>query len=224
MIEALLVSVQVAALAVVVSLPVAVPLALCLARRSFRGKILVETVVALPLVLPPVVTGFVLLMLLGRGTLVGGKLTEVFGASLLFTPAAAVLAAAIVAFPLLVRTLRVAFEGVDPQLEEAASTLGATTWRTFTRVTLPLAWHGVVAGLVLAFGRALGEFGATLVVAGTLPGGRITAPVAVYRMLLSGDPWRARGLVGGLVIVALLTTACAELLVRGGRSRRGRRA
>jgi len=209
----LLTSAGVAALAVLGTLPVGLPLAWLLARRRFRGKSLVETVVALPLVLPPVVTGYLLLLLMGRNTVVGGWLHRTFGLELMFTPTAAALAAAVVSFPLLVRTLRVSIEGVDSRLEQASRTLGAGPLTTFRHVTLPLCRNGVVAALVLAFARALGEFGATLVVAGTLPGGRTTAPVAVYRALMSGDPSRAVPLVVALVLLALVAMLISERLV-----------
>jgi molybdate transport system permease protein len=214
--------VAIASAAVAVSLPFGLLLAWWLARRRFFGKTLVEAVVAAPLVLPPIVTGYLLLLLLARGTPVGGWLHRTFGWELLFTPLAAALAAAVVSFPLLVRTLRVAIESVDPGLEDAARTLGANRWTTFRTVTLPLCRSGVFAALVLAFARALGEFGATLVVAGTLPGGRVTAPVAVYRALISGEPSAAVPLVVALVLVALVAMAVSEHLV--ARARRGERA
>ncbi len=215
--DAIVTSVVIALGAVALGLLPAVALAWWLARRHFAGKAVVETLVAMPLVLPPVVTGYLLLMLLGRRTAFGGWLHDAFGLELLFTPLAATLAAAVVSFPLLVRTLRVAFEGVDPGLEQAARSLGAGRWTTFTAVTLPLCRHGVLAAVVLAFARALGEFGATLVVAGTLPGGRVTAPVAVWRELQSGDPSRAVPLVVALVAVAAAAMFASEWLVRRGR-------
>ena len=217
MTAAILTSIVIALAAVAVGLLPAAWLAWRLARRDFPGKALVETVVALPLVLPPVVTGYLLLIVLGRRGVLGGWLHDALGVDVVFTPLAAVLAAAVVSFPLLVRTLRVSFEGVDPGLEQAARTCGASPSTTFRAVTLPLCRHGVLAALVLAFARALGEFGATLVVAGTLPGGRVTAPVAVWRELQSGDPTRAVPLVVALVAVAFAAMFTSEWLVRRGR-------
>ena len=213
-----LTSLGVAAAATLVSLPPALALAWLLARRRFVGKALVETLVALPLVLPPVVTGLLLLLLLGRGSVLGGWLHETLGFEFVFSTSAAVLAAAVVSWPLLVRTLRVALEGVDPRLEQAARTLGAGPLTTFRTVTLALCRRGVVAATVLGFARALGEFGATLVVAGALPGGRVTAPVAVFRELQSGRPENALPLVGALVALAFGAMLVSEWLVRRERS------
>ena len=162
-------SLKVACVATAVSLPVGVVVAYGLARRRVPGQPLVENLVQLPLVLPPVVTGYGLLVF--------------FSGSVAFTWLAAVLAAAVMGFPLLVQTARVAFEAVDPELEDAARVDGATRWSVFRRVTLPLAGRGIAAGAALAFARALGEFGATIVVAGNIPGRTQTIPLAIFSRL-----------------------------------------
>ncbi len=197
-------------------------LALVLARKHFRGKGLVELGVMLPVVVPPVVTGYVLLKLLGRngpfeGILPGAGVIPgmipgmIPGAGgVVFTWVGAAIAQAVVAFPFLVLTLRVAFAGVDPDLEKAAHTFGAGRWRTFWSVTLPLSWHGLAAGCLLAFARALGEFGATIIVAGNIEGQTRTLPLAIYAALQTpgGDATAT-----GLVVIAV-GLACAALGLR----------
>lgn len=212
-------SLKVAAWAVLISLPLAIPVSYRLARGWPRAGWLVETVVNLPLVLPPVVTGFLLLALLGRGGIIGEPLERWFGLRLVFTWQAAVLAAAVVSFPLMVRAMRIAFEGIDPRLEAAARTLGAGRLDAFFTVTLPLAMRGVIAGCVLAFARSLGEFGATIMVAGNIEGETRTIPLAIYS--LSHRPggieqtWR-------LVAVAV-ALACGALLISEALERKRRR-
>ena len=161
--------------AVLLSLPFSLALGWLLARRAFRGKWAVETLVNLPLVLPPVVTGYLLLMLLGHRGWVGSWLDETFGIRIAFTWAAVVLAGAVMGFPLMVRSIRLAFQGTDPRLYQAARSLGARPFDAFRSVSLPLARNGVLAGAVLAFARGLGEFGATLMFAGSQPGRRTLA-------------------------------------------------
>jgi molybdate transport system permease protein len=168
-----------------------------LARFKFWGKDILDTLLSLPLVLPPTVVGYYLLGLLGKR-----------GLHLLFTPQAAIAAAAVMALPLMVRTSRAAIESVDPSYEQAAYTLGKSPWSTFLQVTLPLAWKGLIAGIVLSFARALGEFGATLMVAGNIPGKTQTMPLAIYEATQSGEDMLA------FVLVAVLTmTAFGFLLV-----------
>ena len=147
---------------------------------EFSGKSMVEALFALPLVLPPVVTGFLLLVLVGKQGPIGRFLSENFHTQIIFTPYAAILAAAVVAFPLMYQSTKAAFQGVDRKLEDAARTLGAGSWRVFWTITNPLAWPGLVAGLVLSFARALGEFGATIMIAGNIPGKTQTIPLAIY--------------------------------------------
>lgn len=147
---------------------------------EFPGKSALEALFALPLVLPPVVTGFVLLVLIGKQGPIGQFLSENLHTQIIFTPYAAVLAATVVAFPLMYHSAKAAFEGVDSNLEDAARTLGSGSWRVFWTITMPLSWSGLVAGLVLSFARALGEFGATIMVAGNIPGKTQTIPLAIY--------------------------------------------
>ena len=181
-IAALRLSLEVAAWAVCCSLPPGVLLAFVLSRRDFPGKSLVDGLVHLPLVLPPVVIGYLLLVTLGRNGLVGRFVYEQLGISLAFTWKGAVVASAVMAFPLLVRTLRLAFDAVDKRLELAARTLGASPWRVFWTVTMPLSVPGLIAGMVLAFARSLGEFGATITFVSNIPGQTQTLPLALYTM------------------------------------------
>ena len=209
--SALGLSVRVAVLATVVNAAVGIPLAWLLARRRFRGKGLVDLAVTLPLVLPPTVTGYYLIVLLGRRGWLGAPLYALTGWTITFTWYAAVVAAAVMALPLLVRTARAAIESVDLELERAAFTLGRPAWRTALEVTLPLARNGILAGLVLAFARALGEFGATLMLAGNIPGVTTTVPLAIYTAVQVGEDAQA------LVLVALLTALSCAVLVLAGR-------
>ncbi|MCX7670224.1 MAG: molybdate ABC transporter permease subunit, partial [Anaerolineae bacterium] len=179
----LLLSLQVTATATALMLAVGLPLALLLARRRFWGATLIEALVNLPLVLPPTVVGYYLLVVLGRGS----PLVEVFGWRVLFTWVAAAMASAVVGLPLLVQSARAAIAGVDPALEHAARTLGSSELEVLWRVTLPLARRGILAGLVLAAARALGEFGATLMVAGNIPGRTQTLPLAIYDAVQNRD-------------------------------------
>lgn len=189
-------------------------LAWTLARFRFPGRALVETLVTLPLVAPPVATGLVLLRLFGRrGPL--GRALAALGVEVVFTPAGVVVAMAVMALPLLVRTARVAFEGVDPRLERVARTLGASRTRVFATVTLPLAARGLGAAALLAGARALGEFGATILVAGAIPGRTETLAVAIYQRIQLGRDDQANALLLVSLVVAFLATAAAE--------RRGRR-
>jgi molybdate transport system permease protein len=186
-------------------------LALLLARRRFLGKSLVETLVALPLVAPPVATGLVLLRLLGRRGPIGA-LARVFDVDLVFNARAVVAAMAVMALPLFVRTARVAFEGVDPRLEQVARTLGASRARVLGTVTLPLAAPGIVAAALLAWARALGEFGATILVAGAIPGRTETLALAIYQRIQLGHDAEANRFLALSVALAFLATAAAEAL------------
>ena len=208
--SALALSIRVAVLATAVDALIGIPLAYLLARRSFRGKTLLDLLVTLPLVLPPTVTGFYLIVVLGRRGWLGAPLYAATGWTIAFTWWAAVIAATVMAMPLLVRTARAAIESVDRDLERAAHTLGRSEWRTAIEVTLPLARNGIIAGLVLAFARALGEFGATLMLAGNIPGRTATVPLAIYTAVQTGESAQAFGLV-----VLLTALSCAVLLVAG---------
>jgi molybdate transport system permease protein len=194
-----------------------VALAWLLARCAWRGKALVETLVTLPLVLPPVVTGLVLLKLFGRRGPVGHWLHEWFGMDVVFTWKAVVLALAVMSLPLLVRAARVAFEEVDPLFEHLARTLGAGEWRVLFTITLPLAKRGVLAGALLAFARALGEFGATIMVAGNIPGQTTTLSVAIYHHVQLGEDAHAWVLASVAAVLAFLAVAASETLVRSRR-------
>ena len=210
-VSALALSLRVAVLATVVNALVGVPLAYLLARRRFAGRALVDLLVTLPLVLPPTVTGYYLIVLLGRRGWLGAPLYAATGWTIAFTWYAAVVAATVMALPLLVRTARAAIESVDRDLEKAAYTLGRSEWRTALEVTLPLARNGILAGLVLAFARALGEFGATLMLAGNIPGKTATVPLAIYTAVQTGEQSTV------LVLVAILTALSCVVLVAAGR-------
>lgn len=212
-------SLWVATWAVLLSLPFGILLGWFLARREFRGKALVETAVNLTLVLPPVVTGYLLLLLFGRQGPVGAWLNRTLGVQIAFTWKAAALASAALGFPLMVRAIRLAFQGVDPRLEEAARSLGAGRLDSFLTVSLPLARPGVVAGAVLAFARSLGEFGATIVFAGNIPGATRTMPLAVFTAVNRPDGM----IVGARLAVVATLLAAAALIVGEWLERRGRR-
>jgi len=177
----------VSALSTLAILPFGLGVAWLLARREWPGKSIVETVVSLPLVLPPVATGLILLRLLGRRGPVGAFLHKTLGWDIVFTWRAVLISLAVMSFPLLVLSARVAFEAVNPRLEQIASTLGAGPWRVFYSVTLPLAARGVIAGILLAFARALGEFGATIMVAGNIPGQTTTLSLAIFQSVQLGQ-------------------------------------
>lgn len=207
-------TVRVAALATLAILPPGLALAWLLARRRFPGKALVETLVALPLVMPPVATGLLLLKLVGRRGPVGGFLHERFGLDVVFTWRAVVLAMAVMSFPLLVRGARVAFEGVPLRLEQIARTLGASDARVFATVTLPLAARGITGGALLAFARALGEFGATIVVAGNIPGRTSTLALGIYSLVQLGEDGGALRLLAVSVAIAFAAVAASEWFLR----------
>ena len=200
-------SLRVAILATVLNALIGVPLAWALARRRFPGRALLDLLVTMPLILPPTVTGYYLIVLFGRRGWLGGPLYQMTGWSIAFTWYAAVLAATIMALPLLVRTAKAAFESVDRDLERAAFTLGRSELRTAVEVTLPLARNGILAGLVLAFARALGEFGATLMLAGNIPGKTATVPLAIYTAVQTGEDAAAL-----LLVVVLSALSCVVIV------------
>ena len=207
-------TVVVATLSTLVILPFGIALAWLLARREWRGKSVVETIVALPLVMPPVATGLLLLMLLGRRTPVGGWLESTLGWDIVFTWRGVVIATAVMSFPLLVRTARVAFENVNPRFEHVARTLGARPWRVFITVTFPLALRGLIAGALLAFARGLGEFGATIMVAGYIPGETATLALAIYHSVQLGRDGEALGLVAISITIAFAAVWMSEWFVQ----------
>jgi len=204
----------VSVLSTLLILPAGVALAWLLARPRWMGKSLVETLVALPLVIPPVATGLILLKLLGRRGLLGSFIEKTFGVEIVFTWRAVVIAIGVMSFPLLVRTSRVAFEGVNPRLEEIARTLGAGEARIFFTVTLPLAARGIIAGTILAFARALGEFGATIMVAGNIPGRTSTIALSIYQFVQLSQDSAAFKLLGVSVMMAFGAVWISEFVLR----------
>ncbi|OJY89100.1 MAG: molybdate ABC transporter permease [Lysobacterales bacterium 63-13] len=210
--QALALSLRVATLSVIVSMPFALALAWLLSRRRFPGRLLVEALMFLPLTLPPVVTGYALLVLFGRHGWIGEWLAQ-FGIVFAFRWTGAVLAAAVMGFPLLVLSIRAAFDNVDRRLERAAETLGASAWRRFVTIVLPLSTRGIIVGSVLAFARAFGEFGATITFVSSIPGETRTLPIAIYELmsLPAGDAGVQRLTVVALV-VALGATVGAAIL------------
>lgn len=208
-------SLQVSVLAVAATLPLGLALGYVLARRVFVGKWLVELLVNLPLVLPPVVTGYLLLVMFGTKGIIGGFLQRKLGVEIAFTWLGAVLASAVMSFPLLVRAIRISMQGVDPRLEQAARSLGAGWWRTFVTILLPLSARGVLAGCVLAFARSLGEFGATIMLAANIEGQTQTIPLAIYSLVNQPggmqESWR---LVGMSILLSAAALAASEWLER----------
>jgi molybdate transport system permease protein len=205
-------SFQVAAISTVIALAAGLWIAYILANRDFRGKAVLDAAVTLPLVLPPTVLGYYLLVLLGRSSLLGKLWEKIFGSPLVFTWKAAVVAALFYSLPLLVKSSRAALESIDRNCERAARTLGASEWKLFWRVTLPLAQRSILAAAALAFARSLGEFGATLMIAGNFPGRTQTMSVAIYDALESGNSTLALTLVLLISVIALAILALATRL------------
>jgi molybdate transport system permease protein len=208
----------VSALSTVVILPIGLGLAWALARYDWPGKSVVETLVSLPLVMPPVATGLILLQLFGRRGAIGGFLHDKLNFDVIFTWRAVLLALAVMSLPLLVRSARVAFEGVNPRLEQIARTLGAGNWRVFFTITVPLAGRGIVAGMILAFARALGEFGATIMIAGNIPGKTSTLSLAIFQNVQLGEDAHAFRLLGISVVLAFAAVWTSEFLLRKKKS------
>lgn len=185
-----------------------------LARCDWPGKSAVETLISLPLVMPPVATGLILLQLFGRRGTIGGFLHDKLNFDVIFTWRAVLLALAVMSLPLLVRSARVAFEGVNPRLEQIARTLGAGNWRVFFTITVPLAARGIVAGMILAFARALGEFGATIMIAGNIPGKTSTLSLAIFQNVQLGEDAHAFRLLVVSVVLAFAAVWTSEFLLR----------
>ncbi|NVE00545.1 molybdate ABC transporter permease subunit [Massilia sp. BJB1822] len=204
-------SLKVALWATLLDLVLGVAAGYLLARCRFPGRDLLDAVLTLPMVMPPTVLGYYLLVLIGRQGPLGAWLQSSFGINLIFTWQAAVLAAAVVAFPLVLKAARSAFETVDVQLEQAARVLGVSEFAIFLRVTLPLAWRGVLAGVLLAFARTMGEFGATLMVAGSIPGKTQTLSIAVYEAVQAGQDDTAN------LLVLITSITCVVVLVLANR-------
>ena len=194
-------TVTMALIATMLALPPAIAVGWVLARRQFRGKALLETIVSLPLVLPPVASGLVLLWLFGRRSPVGRAL-DAIGIEVVFTWKAVVIAMMVISFPLVVRSVRAGIEQVDRRFEDIAATLGASPFRILRTITLPLALRGIIAGAILGFSRALGEFGATILVAGAIPGQTQTLAVGIYTMVETGREDAAWGLVAVSALLA----------------------
>ncbi|MGP3789355.1 molybdate ABC transporter permease subunit [Pseudomonas sp. B392_1p] len=213
---ALALSLKVAGWATAITLVLGVAVGYVLARARFPGRDLLDTLLTLPMVMPPTVLGYYLLVLLGKRSTFGAWLHDSFGINLIFTWQGAVIAASIVAFPLVFKPARAAFEAVDGQLEQAARVLGLSELAVFFRVTLPLAWRGILAGVLLAFARALGEFGATLMVAGSIPGKTQTLSIAVYEAVQAGQDDVAN------LLVLITSAVCVTILLIAGRLAPGR--
>ena len=212
----LLLTLKVAGWATAINLLLGVAAGFALARGRFAGRELLDALLTLPMVMPPTVLGYYLLVLIGSQGPLGGWLLEHFGVRLIFTWQAAVIAAAIVSFPLVFKSARAAFETVDPQLEQAARVLGVHGLGVFFRVSLPLAWRGILAGLLLAFARATGEFGATLMVAGSIAGQTQTLSIAVYEAVQAGQDETAN------FLVLVTSVTCIAVLLAAGRLLPGR--
>jgi len=204
---ALALSLKVACWATAIDVVIGVALGYLLARGRFPGRELLDAVLTLPMVMPPTVLGYYLLVVLGRNGWLGAWLLRVFGINLIFTWQAAVIAAAVVSLPLILKSARTAFETVDLQFEQAARVLGIAPIGVFLRVTLPLAWRGVLAGALLAFARAMGEFGATLMVAGSIPGKTQTLSIAVYEAVQAGQDDSAN------LLVLITSLTCVTVLI-----------
>lgn len=206
-------------LSTVLILPFGLGIAWLLAKKRWFGKSLLETIVTLPLVMPPVATGLILLKLLGRRGSLGGFFHRHFDLDFVFTWRAVVIAAAVMSFPLLVRSARVGFQEVNRRYEEIARTLGAGEWRVFATISLPLAARGILAGVLLAFARAVGEFGATILVAGNIPGETTTLSLRIYEAVQLGHDAVAYRLLIVCVLIAFVTVLAGELLLRKRDSR-----
>lgn len=211
-------TVRISALSTLVILPFGIAIAWLIARYDWPGKTVVETAVMLPLFVPPVATGLLLLMLFGRNGPLGSLLNR-FGLEVIFTWRAVTVACAVMSFPLLVRTAQTAFEEVNRRLEEIARTLGASEWRVLRTITLPLASRGIIAGAVLAFARAMGEFGATAVVAGIIPGKTMTISLSIYQHIQLGQDTAALPLLFFSIAIVFVTVLCGQIISRRKPSR-----
>ncbi|PCL20996.1 molybdate ABC transporter permease subunit [Snodgrassella alvi] len=212
---ALALSLKIALWATAINLVLGVGIGYVLARKAVWGKELIDTILTLPMVMPPTVLGYYLLVLIGKNGFIGQWLERYLGINLIFTWQGAVVAATIVSFPLVFKPARAAFESLDSQLEQAARVLGISNAGVFLRITLPLAWRGILAGVLLAFARSMGEFGATLMVAGSIPGQTQTLPIAVYEAVQAGDDYLANTLVLIISVVCILILLITGKLLSG---------
>lgn len=208
---------QIALVATLIDVPIAIGLSWLIIKKRVPGSFALDILASLPLAVPPVVVGYLLLILLGRNGPLGGLIEGIFGAELIFTWVAAALAAAIVSFPLMARTIMVSMRGVDEGLERSARSLGAGAWRVFFTITIPLAYRGILAGVLLGFVRAMSEFGATIVVAGNIPGRTQTLPLAIFSSVQLGDNDVAIRLVTVSVALAVVTIALHNWLLKRSR-------
>jgi molybdate transport system permease protein len=212
---ALVLTLKVAGWATALNLVLGVAIGFAMARSRFPGRDVLDAVLTLPMVMPPTVLGYYLLVLIGTHSPLGAWLIEHLGIRLIFTWQGAVIAAMVISFPLVFKAARAAFETIDPELEDAARTVGVPEVAIFFRVTLPLAWRGILAGLLLSFARALGEFGATLMVAGSIPGRTQTLSIAVYEAVQAGQDDAANFLVAVTSIVCIAVLLAAGRLIPG---------
>ncbi|MHC6529074.1 molybdate ABC transporter permease subunit [Vibrio proteolyticus] len=220
--QALLLSLKVAFYAIVWLIPIGIALAWMLARKQFIGKGLLGSLIHLPLVLPPVVIGYLLLVLMGRQGILGAWLAEHFGLVFSFSWKGATLACIVVALPLMVRSIRLSLESVDTKLEQAAATLGASSWRVFMTITLPLTIPGIITGTMLSFARSLGEFGATISFVSNIPGETQTIPLAMYNFIETpGSELEAARLCAISIVIALASLLISEWMARRTAKRLG---
>ena len=218
-ISLILLTLQIAVVATVINLPIAIGLSWLIVKRRVRGSFLLDVLVSLPLALPPVVSGYFLLLLLGREGPVGSLIRDILGVDIVFTWVAAALASAVVSFPLMARGVMTAIEGVDERLERSARSLGAGALRVAFTITLPLAYRGIMAGVLLGFVRALSEFGATIVVAGNIPGRTQTLPLAIFEKVQLGRDSDALRLVGVSIALAVATILVHNWLLSKSRTK-----
>ncbi|EPY2273094.1 molybdate ABC transporter permease subunit [Clostridium sporogenes] len=202
--EPIILSVKIAFISTIFTFVFGILLARVITKYNFRGKDILESLIIMPMVLPPTITGYGLLILMSRRNFIGKFLYENFGITIIFTPAAACVAAIIVSIPLMYQSAKAAFLNIDHIYENAARTLGASEWRIFLKISFPLAWPGIVSGSVLSFARALGEFGATLMVAGNIPGKTQTIPTAIYFAVDNGYTKVANTLLGVVVVFSFV--------------------
>lgn len=205
-------SIQIACIAGIIVMIVGILLGKWMAKKQFRGKLFFETVLLLPLVLPPTVVGFLLIIIFGKNSFAGEAIVWLFNAPVMFTWWAAVIASVVVAFPLMYQSTKTGFEGVDEDIENAARVDGAKEWQVFFFISIPLASKAIISGGILSFTRALGEFGATLMFAGNIPGKTQTAPLAIYMAIDSGNMSLAWALVISMIIISFLMLLCVHLI------------
>ncbi|MBI49829.1 MAG: molybdate ABC transporter permease subunit [Chloroflexi bacterium] len=219
MIDIIFLTLKISVVATLLNIPLALIIGWAVGRKNFRGKFLLELLVSLPLALPPVVLGYMLLLLVGRSGPIGQISHLLFGSDIVFTWVAATLAASVVSLPLMARATIVSMSSVDETLERSARSLGAGPFRTFLTITIPLSYHGVLGGILIGFVRALAEFGATIIVAGNIPGSTQTIPLAIYNKVQLGRNDEALVLVGVSVLLAICTLSVYTwLLSRSGKN------